>query len=88
MIYVCIYCSLVCCTTRVHNIELCTYNIVLLLHFDNKHHLLCFIAFASFVFLSVSKQDLDPVDYVVLFWFFLNGGDAPPRPEGTAPAKV
>lgn len=80
MIYVCIYCSLVCCTTRVHNIELCTYNIVLLLHFDNKHHLLCFIAFASFCVLFMRKQDLYPVDYGLLlfFCFFLNA-----HPEGT-----
>lgn len=49
MIGVCIYCSLDCCTARVHENELCTYSIVLLPHFDNKHHLLCFIVVATFV---------------------------------------
>lgn len=52
--------------------ELCTYNIVLLLHFDNKHHLPCFIAFAGFA-LSPGERDPDPVDCVGVCFFLAAG---------------
>lgn len=60
--------SLGCCTIRRHNKELCTYNIVLLLHFDNKHHLLCFIVFARLNFLLSAQTGSASCRLVFFLW--------------------
>lgn len=82
MIDVCIYCSLVCCTIRVHNNELCTYNIVLLLHFDNKHHLLCFIRFWKVWFVLTGVQEAGSVSWRFIYTAAVSVTQ-PDEPEST-----